>query len=423
MSSSSKPLRLKYLLSRYGKLVVIALVLSSTVAFASAALAYSAPPETRQVTEQTDVQSFETTVNTSAPVTGNTTLYESNRKLSNMPVYLLGASPNVTVIARTDVPDDRAVEITQQITIELYATRNSETFWSETRTLASDSERVTDGTLVSETTIDVREIRRGRLSEVQSEVESVGTLHAKIHVDTVYEADTYQGRLTVTAPMEITDRSYAIDAPRSDERSHATPVTRTITGAEETVTIGTPATPNATAQAGILPPVGPLALSTGSGIRGGLGMLALIAALLLWRLYSRLPDQEEMKRAYDKIRYADWISRGQLPESDTYERIAIEKFVDLLDLAIDSDNRVIHDSDQDLYAVIDGTCIYQYTEKRNRSTTSEPRPVREPKLNLEENQDQNQEDNLPPVTQMADSGNDFEKSDLASTPSKVADED
>jgi hypothetical protein len=166
-----------------------------------------------------------------------------------------------------------------------------------------------------------------------------------------------------------------------------------------------------------------LALSTGSGIRGGLGVLALIAALLLWRLYGRLPDQEEMKRAYDKIRYADWISRGQLPESDTYERITIEEFVDLLDLAIDSDKRVIHDSNQDLYAVIDGTCIYQYTEKRNRSTTSEPRTVREPKLNLEENQDQNQEDTLPPVTQMADSGNDFEKSDLASTPSKVADED
>lgn len=397
-SRSNRLLRLKYLLGRYGKLVVIALVLSSTVAFASSALAYTAPPETKHVTEQTDIQSFGTTVNTSAPVTGNTTLYESDHTLSNKPVYLLGASPNVTVTARTEVPDDQAVEVTQQITIELYATRNGESFWSETRTLATDSERVTDGALVTETTIDVREIRRGRLSEVQSEVESVGVLHAKIHVDTVYESKTYQGSLAVTAPMEITDRAYAIDAPRSDRRSHATPVTRTITGSDEEVTVGTPVTPNATVQGGILPNIGGVALPIDSVTRGALGVLALIAALVLWRLYGRLPDREEMKRAYDQVRYDDWISGGQLPKSDAYERIAIREFVDLIDIAIDSDKRVIHDRDRDLYAVIDGTCIYQYSEKRDGIFISDPSSVR----------DQDQENDLSPDTKVADGGIDSE---------------
>jgi hypothetical protein len=360
-------LRLRYLLGRYGTVLVVSLVLMSTVAFVGAALAYTATPETRQVTEQTDIQSFETTVNTSATVTGNTSLYESGRTLSNMPVYLVGASPNVTVTAHTAVPGDRAVNVSQQITLELYATRGGDVFWSETKTLAADAERVTDGTLVTETTIDVREVRNGRLSDVQSEAGDVGVVRAKIHADTVYKSHTYEGRLAVTAPVEITDRSYAIDAPRSDERTHATPVTRTITGSGQKITTGMSVTPNTTAQAGFFSSLGFPTLPMDSVIRGGLGVFALVAALVVWRLYSRLPDREQMKRAYDKVRYGDWISRGRIPESDAYERIVIQEFVDLIDIAIDSDKRVIHDRDRDLYAVIDGTVIYCHTETQDRS--------------------------------------------------------
>jgi hypothetical protein len=413
MESESKLLlRLRYLLGRYGRVFFVGLLAASIVAFAGGALAYAAPPETRQVTEQTDVQSFETTLNTSATVTGNTSIYESGRTLSNMPVYLFGASPNVTVTAHTAVPEDRAVNVSQQITLELYATRGGEVFWSETKTLVADAERVTDGTLVSETTIDVREIRGGRLSEVQSEAADVGIVQAKIHADTVYRSHTYEGSLAVTAPMEITDRSYAIDAPRSDERSHATPVTRTITGSGQEVTTGTSVTSNTTVQAGILNSLGFPTLPTDSVIRGGLGVFALAAALVVRRVYRRLPDQEETKRTYDKIRHADWISRGRIPESDAYERIVIEEFVDLIDIAIDSDKRVIHDRDRDLYAVIDGIMIYCHTETQNRThdeTDSSPRP------GSTDEQSDAPADVSPPDAQMtfgvADSGTDGSSGD------------
>jgi hypothetical protein len=361
-SQSKRILRLKYLLSRYGTLVIVALVLTSTVAFAGAALAYTAPPETRQITEQTDRQSFKTTVNTSAAVTGNTTLYESGRNLSNMPIYFFGVSPELTVNVHTELPDDRAVEVTQQTTIELYATRGDDVFWSETRTLAADTRQITDGNLLTQTTIDVQEIRNGRLREAQSEVQNLGVLHAKIHVDTAYRADAYQGSLSVTAPMEFTDRSYAIEAPQSDERSHATPVTRTITNSSEAVTIGTPVTSNGTALAGILPSTGSMTLPKDSVVRGGLGILALTASVIVSLVYGLLPDREGIKRAYDKTRYGDWVSKGEIPRSDAYERITIREFVDLIDIAIDSNKRVIRDPTQGLYAVIDGTTIYQYSE-------------------------------------------------------------
>jgi hypothetical protein len=418
---SKSRFRLRYLLGRYGKVFVVSLMLMSAVAFASAALAHTATPETRQVTEQTDVQSFETTVSTSATVTGNTSLYESGRTLSNMPVYLVGASPNVTVTAHTEVPEDRAVNVSQQITIDLYATRNGEMFWSNTTTLAADSERVTDGSLVTETTINIREIQRGRLSEVQPEAESVGVLHAKIHADTVYKANTYEGSLAVTTPVEMTSRSYAIDAPLSDERSHATPVTRTVTDSGEQVTTGTPVTSNATAQAGFLPGFGSGTLSMDTVIRVVLGVIAIVAAFTIRRIYHRLPSQEELRQAYDRVRYGDWISQGQIPESDAYERIAIEEFVDLIDIAIDSDKRVIHDREQGIYAVIDGTAIYHHSEADDKGRDGEYPSDLQPGR-VDEDVD-TAESASASETRVTDGGTGPEKTDPPSDPSSVADDD
>ncbi len=428
MDSEPKSLlRLRYLLSRYGRVFVVALLLVSSVAFVSAALAYTTTPETRQVTEQTDVQSFKTTVNTSATVTGETSLYETGRTLSNMPVYLINASPNVTVIAHTEVPDDRVVNVSQQITIELSATRNGEVFWSETRTLASDTEQVTDGTLVTAATVDVGEIRRGRLSEVQSETESVGVLQTAIHADTVYKAQTYEGSLAITAPVEMTDRSYTIDAPQSDERSHATPVTRTVGGSEEGSTTGTPVTQATTVQAGLLTGLEFATPSTDSVVRGGLGLLALAAAFVVRRVYRRLPDQEETEQAYDKVRFSDWISRGKIPESDAYERIPIEEFVDLVDIAIDSDKRVIHDQDRGLRAVIDDSIIYYHTAAGDQSNDGEhPDDGEYPSDPQPEPRDEdgdNPEDASSSLARMSDGGTRSEKVDPPSAPSRVVEED
>jgi len=357
-------LRLRYLCSRYGKLAAIALVVVSSLALAGSAVAYTAPPETKQVTQQTDVQSFTTTVNTSAAVTGNTTLYSPGDQLANMPVYLLEASPEMTLQAHTAVPDDRPVEVTQQITMELYATRDEEVFWTETEPLATDARRVTDGTVVTETTVDMRAIRQGRLREVQPEVKNVGTLHAKFHVDTVYNTDKYDGHLTVTTPVEITDRAYAIETPQSAEHQHSTAVTRTLANAGERITFGAPATANTTTQAGIGPSFGggAMILPKQSVIWGGVGVLGLLLALVVWRFHSRSPDWQSLKRTYDKTRYGEWISRGTVPETDSYEDVRIEGLTDLLDIAIDCNKRIIHDPTQGRYAVVDGSVLYEYNE-------------------------------------------------------------
>ncbi len=357
-------LRLRYLCSRYGKLAAIALVVVSSLALAGSAVAYTAPPETKQVTQQTDVQSFTTTVNTSAAVTGNTTLYSPDDQLANMPVYLLEASPEMTLQAHTAVPDDRSVAVTQQITMELYATRDEEVFWTETETLATDARRVTDGTVVTETTVDIRELRQGRLQEVQPEVKNVGTLHAKLHVDTVYNTEKYDGHLTVTTPVEITDRAYAIETPQSAEHQRSTAVTRTLTNTDEQITFGAPTTADTTAQAGIGPSLGggAIALPKESVIWGGVGVVGLLTALVVWRFYTQSPDWKSLKRTYNKTRYGEWISLGTVPEADGYEEVRIEGLTDLLDIAIDCNKRIIHDPTQGRYAVVDDSVLYEYNE-------------------------------------------------------------
>jgi biopolymer transport protein ExbD len=370
-------LRLKYLCSRYGKLAAVALVIVSSVALAGSAVAYTAPPETTQVTQQTDVQSFTTTVNASAAVTGNTTLYDADDRLSNMPVYLLSASPEMTLRAHADVPDDRAVEVTQQVTMELYATKDEEVFWTETKTLAKDSQQVTDGSLVTETTINVSDIRRGRLTEVQPEVNNVGTLRAKLHVDTVYSSDKYQGHLTVTTPVEITDRAYSVETPQSDEASHATPVTRTLQRSGDSITFGAPAAVNGTTQAGLgaVFGSGPTTVPKASAIQGGIGLGGLLIALAIWRFYRRNPEWQDLKQSYDKARYGEWISLGTVPDGDEYEKVAISGLTDLLDIAIDSNKRIIHDADRALYAVVDNGIVYEYNEALDELDSPEHRYI------------------------------------------------
>ena len=347
-------LRLSYLFGRYGRSIALVLLLVSGASFAGAAFAYTAPAETRQVTEQTNEQTFAATLNTSATVTGNSTLYERGRRLSDAPVYLFNASPSMRVRVTADVPADRPVALTQRIVLELSATRNGEVFWTETRPLATETRRVMDGELVTETTVDVREIRSGRLHEVAPAIDGVGSVRVRIRTTTTYESDAYRGTLELAAPVEIDDRLYAVDAPRPERRSHATPVTRTVTGPPET----TPAT--AGSGGDLVSTAGP-SWSPDWPSLGGVGVATLVAAAAVWLRSRSLPDAADLGRAYDEVRYAEWITRGRIPDTACDERVFVEELVGLVDVAIDSKRRVIHDETRGLYAVIDGRVAYIYT--------------------------------------------------------------
>lgn len=339
-------LRFKYVCGRYWRVLVPALVLLSALAFASAAAGVTSDTQPQQVAVETDSMAVETALSTEATVTGNTTLYERNDTLTDMPVYLRSATPEVRLIAETTTPPDRTVSVTQQIVLRLSATRDGAVFWRDSRTLAVDSEAVTDGTLRTETTLDVQRLAREQLAEVTAETGGVGTVQVEVEAIAVYETDAYSGRTGAATPLRVTDRAYELETPRRDRQTNATTVRQTAAG-------GTGGT-------------GPLRTWSGAILRDlgtslG-GFVALGLAALVWLTSKRIGDFDTFRRRYERVRYVEWISRGSVPATGKHARVPVETLVDLVDIAIDSEKRVIHDTSKDIYAVVDGNLMYEFRD-------------------------------------------------------------
>jgi len=351
-------LRLKYLFAQYWRVLVPALILVSAIAFAGAAVGAMSEQETQQRAVETDSMTVDTTLSTQATVTGNTTLYEDGETLVNMPVYLHTATPEMTIIAETNVPSDRTVSVTQQIVLELSATRNGEVFWRDTRTLAIDTEDVSNGTIRTEVSVDVQELTQEQLAAVTAEAGGIGTIEAELAVETLYDTGAYTGRTRARTPMGITNRAYEVDTPQTDEQTNTTtvvqdvPVTRStvgITGASLTISERT---------VGLVGRSLTVSGRTLGGVFAGLG--ALVLAIVVWLVARRIEDFETFRERYTEIRYADWISQGKIPEAGSYVRVPVESLVDVVDIAIDSQKRVIHDPTRDAYAVVDDNHLYEF---------------------------------------------------------------
>ncbi len=62
------------------------------------------------------------------------------------------------------------------------------------------------------------------------------------------------------------------------------------------------------------------------------------------------------RRSFD-----EWISHGRVPPTGADERVIdVDSLEDLVDVAIDSDRRVIEDPERDVFAVFDGTTRYRF---------------------------------------------------------------
>jgi hypothetical protein len=65
-------------------------------------------------------------------------------------------------------------------------------------------------------------------------------------------------------------------------------------------------------------------------------------------------------------RYEEWISHADLPTSLDYpdsKTVSVRSLMDLVDVAADSNNRVLYDPEQRRYAVLDDQRCYVYTER------------------------------------------------------------
>ncbi|MFB6139440.1 MAG: DUF5305 domain-containing protein [Halosimplex sp.] len=106
----------------------------------------------------------------------------------------------------------------------------------------------------------------------------------------------------------------------------------------------------------------------------GLGGLGLVAYLdRTGRLEFDEATRTAMALERDRDDFAEWISTGRLPSAGDERIVTVDSLEDLVDVAIDSDRRVIEDRDSATFAVLDGETRYEF-----RPTAAAGDPLSDP---------------------------------------------
>lgn len=323
-------LRLKLVVLENGRRLAAILVVVGLLSLLLAGVAYS-QPQTETVTEQTHVQTVATSLESSAVVTGNSTLWDAGEQLVNRPFYP-AAAPELTLEAETSVPTETSVQITQRITLVYQAVRDDTVIWQRERVLVREEGQASDGAFSSTSTVDTRTLT-DEVDRINEEVSGIGTGRVLVQVNVTYDTGRYEGELSQRAPLVLASNGYWLDGDLENQRTHSTTVTR-----QKTV-----------------PPSRMSYLAPGL-----LGLGSLGGAALVWLYLSYGPAATRIRDRLERVRYEEWISFGYL-EGDLGDRqVQLRSLGDLVDIGIDSDKRTIHDPDRGLFGVIDGDILYYY---------------------------------------------------------------
>lgn len=351
-------LRFKRFVAVHGRVLVAVLLLVGAASI-GAAVWLDAHPQTEHVAATTNEQTIGTDVETSALVTGNTSLWERGERLEDRPLYLMAASPELRLTTRTRVPGTESARVRHGISLVYRASYDGETFWEQTETV--NRQNTTEGVAVTNVTVNASSVRQ-RARAFEEELSGTGDVDVFVRVNTTYSTGEYAGRLNASAPLTFTQRGYALGGSLEESRTHVQRVTRT-----ETVPYDE------------------------SKLRAlvGVGVVALLAAGGVAAYLRRDPDADEFAQRLERAAYEEWISTGSLAEIDQQVRgdaryIETDSLTDLVNVGIDANTRTIHDPSLETYAVVDRQTVYYFDDSPPEPASDLLVPDAEPSETVDE---------------------------------------
>ncbi|MHC3437562.1 DUF5305 domain-containing protein [Natrialbaceae archaeon A-gly3] len=340
--------RLDLVIARNGRVLLVVFVLLGLLAAAGTGWAVATPSE-RTVTEEIGEERFATDVHTSAVVSGGN-LWNASESLENSPVYMLNATPELTLEGTTNAPDDGVTVVHDTVVRYEAVHENDNVFYTETAYRDRTTATVEDGTATTETTLNVSEIadRRNELEEATAGVGTVQTtLEVTVHVESDGTAwyERSPDEPTMETDLFLTDRAYWLAESPSTEETHTQTADITVEEPANTTLIG------------------------------GLATLSVLSFGLAVFVYRRSDiDVEEARLAVHRQRYAEWISRGTIPMWIGDHQLELDSLVDVVDVAIDTNERVVYDRNRELYAVVNDNLVYYYSPQGSWGATAWPYP-------------------------------------------------
>lgn len=331
--------RVEHVLVTRGPLVIIGLVVLGLLAMLAGGWFYT-HPSTSSVENRTQVVDFHGELHTSALVTNSQSIYPAGTRVRDEPVYYLSANPNLT-IATTLTPNSGSgkANVSIRYLVRRVAKHHGKTFFSHTRVLGSTPPQT--GTTHLNRTLDVSAFLN-RTAAVQKRVGDAGQLTTTVIVNVHYQKGKVSGTKNVTASLQQQGDWYAFP-------SKSFSVTRYRSHVEQW-----PNPRNWWLIGGLL----------------GTGVVLLAAGVVLIVRYRREYQNANpvwYRHQATKAAYAEWITEGSRPDEFPEPIAAVDTLAGLVDIAIDSDRRVVHDTDWGGFYVLDDAGTYLYTYKPSES--------------------------------------------------------
>ncbi|QCJ45983.1 DUF5305 family protein [Haloprofundus sp. MHR1] len=338
--------KLRYLLAtQSGRIFRICIALT-LISILGAGITFTSPPTT-EVTTTTDRQTIETAINSRATIEHDSALYSQGETLSNMPVYPRSSAPTVIVSAVTNSSSGAPVQGTQRISLVYEAeTSSGETFWKQTQRLQKTNVATPSQRVVSSAPVNISAVDQ-RVAQLESEIRDAGRVYVYLQVDSQYSTDTYEGLLSDRGEIVIRDGSYEIEHI-SMQNEHRTTENQIQPLSSKVFSLSLPIL-------GLVVVPHTTLVFVLVALSGAVGSVATV-------VYADDCDPERERAALHKARYAEWISAGTLPQNLTHQAVQIETLEDLVDVAIDSEKRIVYDVSQSRYAILDGEIVYIYQD-------------------------------------------------------------
>jgi hypothetical protein len=346
-----RSLQLRAVLDEWYPLVVLAFVL---VGLAGGWVAYTTFVAPGTTTEQRVVGSWERSgqFDHRATVTENNSVFPVGTTLSDRPVYPTAVAPTVngTFTYTYAASDEGNLSVSADTRlryrgVEGSSGQQSTELWRTSRPLSSESTRslAPSEELAVPFALDAHRIRN-RSERIREELDSgSGRVETAVVVEThvigTVNSERVDNTTTYTLPLEVSGESVRLRDPE--------PLT---TSRERTTRVTVPVQHGVLREgAGVLLPcVGIL----------GTGALAL-ARSRGWIALSPA-ERERLAHERDRGEFDEWITSGTLPEEiATRPCVRVDSLQGLVDLAIDTDSRVIEDARYG-YAVIHDGLLYVY---------------------------------------------------------------
>ncbi|MFW5919404.1 MAG: DUF5305 family protein, partial [Halanaeroarchaeum sp.] len=315
----------------------VALVASLLIAFTgflTPAIAASPLAEDADATGPT-VHSVGVEQNVRVTVHNETTAYDEGERLTNAGLYPLNETSQPTVVASAEGQQATIRNLSLVVTYEA-ATREDreDPFYTGTQVLETVEPDAPTASV--ETAVPIREVfdrQRQLQAEFGGETEITASLHTRVtYAYSPVDGPTRTESLRVGGTIERTER--LVGLPHDTERK-----TQTTGG-------------SAAARSDTSTLVNGLALLV--GILAALGLVATRAAV------SRI-DAEAVERALQRRRFEEWVTEVEsyTPQGNSHV-VEVSSLGDLVDLAIDTGERVLSPADMEEYLVVDGNTVFRY---------------------------------------------------------------